>query len=99
MKNLLAIIVAVLLMLPVPAFAHRLDEYLEATLLSVEHDHIEGLLRLVPGVAVSSAVIASMDTNGDGMLSKDEQQAYAQRVSSDISLSIDGQHEALEQYQ
>jgi hypothetical protein len=47
-------------------------------------------MRLIPGVAVSSAVIASIDTNGDGSLSSAEQSAYVQRVLSELSLSIDG---------
>jgi hypothetical protein len=70
--------------------AHRLDEYLQATLIAVEKDRVEVSLRLIPGVAVSSAVIASIDTNGDGSLSGAEQSAYAQRVLSELSLTIDG---------
>jgi hypothetical protein len=95
MKKLLAINAALLLLLPAPAFAHRLDEYLLATMLSVESGRVEGSMRLVPGVAVSSAVIASIDTNGDGALSDVEQQAYAQRVLRDLSLIVDGQRLAL----
>jgi hypothetical protein len=92
MKTLLA---ALLLLLPALASAHRLDEYLEATLLSVESDRIEASVRLVPGVAVSSAVIASIDTNSDGTISDAEQQAYAQRVARDLYLSVDGRPLAL----
>jgi hypothetical protein len=95
MRWLLRIVGAMILLLPGMAWAHRLDEYLEATLLSVEPDRIELYMRLVPGVAVSSAVIASIDTNGDGVLSEAEQQAYAQRVSRNLSLSIDSQPLAL----
>src|SRR5579862_780337 len=72
------------------ASAHRLDEYLQATLISVEKDRIEVSLRLVPGVAVASAVLAKIDANGDGVISPGEQQAYAQRVLGDLALSIDG---------
>jgi hypothetical protein len=71
--------------------AHRLDEYLQATLIAVEKDRVEVSLRLIPGVAVSSAVIASIDTNGDGSLSSAEQSAYAQRVLSELSLTLDGE--------
>jgi hypothetical protein len=71
--------------------AHRLDEYLQATLIAVEKDRVEVSMRLIPGVAVSSAVIASIDTNGDGSLSGAEQSAYAQRVLSELSLTIDGE--------
>ena len=95
MKTLLALIAAPLLLLPALASAHRLDEYLQATLLSVESDRIEASVRLIPGVAVSSAVIASIDSNSDGTISEAEQQAYAQRVARDLYLSIDGRPLAL----
>ena len=95
MRWLVHIVGAIMLLLPGTASAHRLDEYLEATLLSVEPDRIDLSMRLVPGVAVSSAVIASIDTNGDGLLSEAEQQDYAERVSRDLSLSIDSRPLAL----
>ena len=47
-------------------------------------------MRLIPGVAVSSQVIATIDSNGDGVLSQAEQKAYAERVLDDLSLSMDG---------
>jgi len=73
-----------------PASAHRLDEYLQATIFSVERDRIQAFMRLVPGVAVSSAVLASIDTNADGIISDTEQHAYADQVLRDVSLSVDG---------
>jgi hypothetical protein len=89
-KKLLAIGVAVFLALPITAFAHRLDEYLEATILSLQAGRVEGSIRLQPGVAVSSAVIASIDTNGDGVFSDTEQHAYAQHILSNVAVSVDG---------
>jgi hypothetical protein len=77
-------------MLPAPAFAHRLDEYLEATILSVDSSRVGGTMRLVPGVAVASTVIAGIDTNYDGTISGTEETAYAQRVLKSVSLSVDG---------
>src|SRR6266700_7399357 len=71
------------------------DEYLQATILSVDSGRVEGSMWLVPGVAVSSAVITGVDTNRDGTLSEAEQQAYAQRVLRDLLLKIDGQLLAL----
>ena len=50
-----------LLSFGVPVFAHRLDEYLQAMILSVEKGQIQASMRLIPGVAVSSAVIAAID--------------------------------------
>lgn len=89
MKSRLAA-AAILLALAAGALAHRLDEYLQATILSVEKDRVQASMRLIPGVAVSSRVITSIDTNGDGIFSEDEQQAYAQRVLRDISTTVDG---------
>jgi HupE / UreJ protein len=72
------------------ATAHRLDEYLQATILTVEKDHVQASMRLIPGVAVSSSVIASIDSNGDGVISEVEQRAYAERVLGYWSLAVDG---------
>jgi hypothetical protein len=79
-----------LLMLGERASAHRLDEYLQAALISVEKDRVQVFLRLVPGVAVSSSVLAGIDTNADGVISRAEQQAYAERVLGDLSLTAEG---------
>lgn len=87
---MLAAAAVIVASLGTPAFSHRVDEYLQATLVSVEKDRVLLSLRLVPGVAVSSTVIASVDTDGDGVISQSEQQAYAQRVLADLSLTIDG---------
>jgi hypothetical protein len=83
-------IALILLSLTGVASAHRLDEYLQATLIAVEKDRVDVSMRLIPGIAVSSAVIASIDTNGDGVLSPQERWDYAQRVLSELALSIDG---------
>jgi hypothetical protein len=40
---------------------------------------------------VYAVVLAGIDSNGDGLISEIEQQAYAQRVLRDVSLSIDGE--------
>jgi hypothetical protein len=91
MKKLLVLSVIAFALLPAPAFAHRLDEYLQATIFSLEPGEVDATIRLVPGVAVFSKVIAGVDTDGDGAISTAEQQAYAQRVLNDLSLSVDGE--------
>jgi hypothetical protein len=73
MGKYLIVVAAVLLSLPAAIFAHRLDEYLQATILSVNANRVDGSMRLVPGVAVSSVVIASIDTDRDGAFSAVEQ--------------------------
>jgi hypothetical protein len=92
MKTKLAAAAAILLSLCASAFAHRLDEYLQATIFSVEKDRIQASMRLIPGVAVASTVLASIDTNGDGVISETEQRAYAQRVLRDLSVTVDGEN-------
>ncbi len=79
---------AILLLLGAPASAHRLDEYLQATLISVEKDRVQVSIRLIPGVAVSSIVLSSIDTNADGVISDTERRAYAERVLRDLALSV-----------
>jgi hypothetical protein len=81
---------ALLLSLAAPASAHRLDQYLQATIISVEKDRVQAFIRLVPGVAVSSIVISGIDTNEDGIISDGERRSYAERVLRDLSLRIDG---------
>jgi hypothetical protein len=90
MNRRLAAAAAIVLLLGAPASAHRLDEYLQAILLTVEKDHVQASMRLIPGVAVSSAVIASIDSNRDGIISEAEKWNYAERVLGDLSLTIDG---------
>ena len=75
--------------LAAPAFAHRLDEYLQATLFTVERDHIVISMRLTPGVEVFGKVLAAIDTSGDGVVPKAKAREYAEKVRRDLSLSID----------
>ena len=83
-------ILATYLLAASPAWAHRLDEYLQATILSLDGNQAHGAMRLIAGVAVAPAVIAAIDTDRNGAFSDDEQRAYAERVLADLSLSIDG---------
>jgi hypothetical protein len=89
MRSILAT-AAILSILAAPAFAHRLDEYLEATLISVEKARVRAQIRLEPGVKVFPAVLRAIDTNGDGVISRAEERAYAERVLRDLSLAVDG---------
>ena len=74
------------------AFAHRIDEYLQATLFSLEAGQVRGSMRLVPGVVVAPALIAGIDLNADGALSTAEERAYAERVLADLSIVLDGRN-------
>ena len=92
MKRWLAAAGTILLSVGTPAFAHRLDEYLQATTISVERDRVQAQIRLTPGVAVFPIVFAGIDIDGDadGIISEAELHAYAERVLRDLSLTIDG---------
>ena len=91
MKRQLTVAILFFLGLARIAYAHRLDEYLQATLLTVEQDEVRASMRLIPGVSVAPSVIANIDINHDGILTEAEQQSYAQRVLNDLILTCDGQ--------
>jgi len=84
-------VAAILLLACAPARAHRLDEYLQGTLISVDKDRMDAQITLTPGVSVFPILIADIDVNRDGVISETERNAYTQRVLHDLSISIDGQ--------
>jgi hypothetical protein len=86
-RRLLAI--ALLGLVPLHASAHRLDEYLQATILSIEPHSVQATMRLVPGVSVAPAIIATIDSNHDGVISSEEQHHYAESVLADLQLQED----------
>jgi hypothetical protein len=72
-----------------PASAHRLDEFLQAARIGVERDRVQLEMDLTPGIVVADGVIRDIDADRNGMLSQDEQLAYADRVLSALTLRID----------
>jgi hypothetical protein len=82
---------AVLLLAGMPALAHRLDEYLQGTIISVEKNRVDVQITLTPGVAVFPAVLTDIDTDGNGVISAIEQHAYVDRILRDLALTMDGQ--------
>jgi hypothetical protein len=81
---------ALLLLAGTPARTHRLDEYLQGTLISVEKTRLTAQMTLTPGVAVYPFVLAAIDTDSDGVISETEQRAYAWQVLRDLLLTVDG---------
>jgi nickel/cobalt transporter (NicO) family protein len=75
---------------PLPAAAHRLDEYLQATRLAIDVDRIEVEIDLTAGVGIAPRIAESIDTDGDGRISAAEGETYARRVLSDVVLTVDG---------
>jgi hypothetical protein len=84
-------VVGVSLGLAAPLRAHRVDEYLQAARISVGVDRVSVELDLTPGTAVAPAVLAMIDTDGNGDIAATESEAYARRVIDGLVMAIDGQ--------
>jgi len=83
-------LVLALLAVPSAVFAHRDDQYLQATLVAIEPNGIRLQINLTPGVAVAEQVIALIDRNRDGAISKNEATAYVESLRRDLTLRVDG---------
>jgi hypothetical protein len=79
-----------LLALPSVVFAHRLDEYLQATLVAIEPRGVRLQINLTPGVDAASKVLGKIDRNGDGGISKNESAGYAELLKRDLTIRLDG---------
>src|SRR5438034_183054 len=72
------------------ASAHRLDEYLQATLIGVTQDGADIEIQLTPGVAMLPVLMAVIDQDRDGRISAGEERAYVDRVAREVELRVDG---------
>ena len=73
-----------------PAFAHRLEGYLQASVLSLGAEYLTISLSLTPGHDVAKALKTEIDTDADGSLALSELQHYAETVGSDLHVTLDG---------
>jgi hypothetical protein len=78
-----------LLAFPSAAFAHRLDEYLQATLVAIKPVGFRLQINLTPGVAVAEQVIALIDRDRDGVISTNEAAGYAELLKRDLIVRLD----------
>lgn len=83
------LLIGLVLVLASEAWAHRLDDYLQAMRISMATNRVDLSIELTPGVAVADQVLAVIDRNGDGRVSNEEAAAYAQRVLKDIQVELD----------
>jgi hypothetical protein len=74
---------------PCSVFAHRLDEYLQATLVVIEPSRVRLQMNLTPGVAVAEGVLAQIDIDHDGVISTNEAAAYSELLNRDLTVRID----------
>ena len=93
-RRCLALLLA-LLSLPSNAFAHRDDEYLQATLVVIEPQEVRLQINLTPGIAVAEQVIALLDRNRDGVISTKEAAAYTEFLKRDLTVRLDGRNSEL----
>src|SRR5947208_17070076 len=89
-RTLCRLLLLALLALPSAVFAHRDDQYLQATLVAIEPSGVRLQINLTPGVAVAEQVLAQIDRDRDDAISKNEAAAYAKLLKRDLTLRIDG---------
>ena len=90
MKAKLTIVAVALAWLASPTFAHRLDEYLQATLVSIEPNRVRLEINLTPGVEIAESLLARIDGGRDGVISEKEAAAYAESLRRDLIVKMDG---------
>jgi hypothetical protein len=76
--------------------AHRLDEYLQATRVSLQRQRVNLEIDLTPGVSVARQVTTWIDTDGNGNISTSESAAYGRRLLASVALTIDGRAVSLD---
>jgi hypothetical protein len=84
-----AIALAVILASPTDAIAHRLDEYLQASRVTLDRDRISLEIDLTPGANMATAAVGLLDLDGDGAISPAEAGAYGRRVLADLVVVLD----------
>ena len=89
------VIAAVSALLPSLA-AHRLDEYLQATVAMIEPEGIRLRINLTPGVDVADQVLAKIDLNRDAIISEKEAATYAESFRRDLVVRLDQSDAGLE---
>lgn len=90
MRGIIAGPMLLVLALPASSWAHRLDEYLQASRVSLARDQVALEIDLTPGASIAARVVALVDRDGDGRISPLEAEAYGRAVVRDARLEVDG---------
>ncbi len=69
---------------------HQLDEYLQATRVSIARDRVTLDVDLTPGVTIAPAIVETLDTNADKTIGPSEAGAYGRAMMSDVVVTFDG---------
>jgi hypothetical protein len=83
------------LVFPRVVVGHRLDEYLQATRISIARDGVLLGIDLTPGAEVGPLIVALMNGDRDGWISAAEGQTYANELVRDVVLELDGRRQVL----
>jgi hypothetical protein len=94
-KTLFAL-TGILLIFAPAASAHRLDQYLQATRLSLAANQVGVEIDLTPGVDIAPMIFALINTDHDGRISASEGEKYAKQVVQETVLEIDGHRSRLD---
>jgi hypothetical protein len=89
-RGVLGIAIFVLSTWPIPSVAHELDEYLQASRISLARDHVTCEIDLTPGADIAADILAVIDGDGDRRVTPAEAEAYGRAVLRDLSLELDG---------
>lgn len=91
MRTVSVAAIAFVLAMPAESLAHRLDEYLQATRLSLARDGVAVEVDLTPGVNIAADIVTLLDRDGDNTISSLEARAYGEAVLADLVLRLDDQ--------
>jgi hypothetical protein len=90
MTRALTIVAALAVFSPGPLAAHELDEYLQASRVSLARDRVVCEIDLTPGAEIAEGLRAVIDRDGDGRLTSAEAHAYGLAVVRDLTVELDG---------
>ena len=85
-----ALAVAIAVAAGVRVSAHRLDEFLQAARIDLRENGVSIDLALTPGADIADAIVATIDRDSNGLVSANEQNAYARDVLSGLTATLDG---------
>ena len=95
LKKLLWLYVCCLVFLPLffpkHVIAHPLDEFYQATFITLAPRRVNLTIELYTGVLVAPKVIELIDTDDDALISQAEAQSYIERFITDVTLEVDDQ--------
>ena len=72
-----------------PVLAHPLDEFYQATFITLAPNRVSMIVELYPGVLVAPQITGLVDADGDEVISDAEEQAFVQWFLTDVTFEVD----------